>query len=432
MNHIRSLLLASSAALLSACGGGASDAPRATPDPVPSSKITLSGVVTDNPIVNASVMVRVADTAFSDAPPTGSNGEFQLDITSEKPDALVAAEALDAVNGVKLTAILDTYANFTAQARNGVVDGVKITNVTTAAQVLAEQLAADGSVDTLAEYRSLIEQIDSQTLFELSAAIKVVVENIDGNVLPSGVADTAELARLIAAGDSTFFSDLAEASPEALAEARAKLLSDGNATLPFDVVSAPGVYSALEESFTYAVFENGTALVDYGDDSSVPGTPAWSLNDNGQIDIRFFGFERSTDRISAIGQVEDVMHIVTEADFGNAQVVEAASVQKVGFGRAFTDAEVPGSWIDGSMETSRWVFEGSGLGHRLNTTTQTQEDVFSWSVTADGRISLAFDQSDETMQFKRVDSGNDDVLVIRRFAGQFALLSFSTLSRDEG
>ncbi|MEO1575112.1 MAG: hypothetical protein AAFU65_09150, partial [Pseudomonadota bacterium] len=392
--------------------------------------ITLSGIVTDNPIVNASVMVRVADAAFDDAPPTGSNGEFQLDISSTTPDALVAAEALDAVNGVKLTAILDSYANFTAQARNGVVDGVKITNVTTAAQVLAEQLAADGAVDTVEEYRSLMEQIDAESLYELAAAIKVVVENIGGNVLPSGVQDTAELARAIASGDSSFLADLAVSSPEALTEARTKLLNDGNATIPFDVTSAPGVYSAIQESFTYAVFENGTALVDYGDDSSVPGTPAWSLNQNGQIDVRFFGFERATDRISAIGQVDNVMQIVTEADFGNAQVVEAASVHKVSFGAAFTSAEVPGTWIDGTMETSRWVFETSGLGYRLNISNQTQEEVFSWSVTADGRISLAFDGSDETMQFKRVDSGADDVLVIRRFGGQFALLNFSTLTPD--
>ncbi len=428
MDRIRLFMLGAAGTLLSACGGGASDAPQPVNDTPPADSITLSGIVTDNPIVNAAVMVRVAETAFDNAPLTGSNGEFQVDISSPKADALVMAEALDAVNGVKLTAILDSYANFNSRARNGVVDGIKITNVTTAAQVLAEQLAADGSVDSVEEFRTLAEQIDAGTLYELSAAIKVVVENIGGNVLPAGVTDTADLARAIASGDSSFLADIETATPGALAEARSKLLNDGNATIPFEPTDAPGVYTAIEESFTYAVFANGTALVDYGDDTSVPGTPAWSLNSNGQIDVRFFGFERNSDRISALGQVDDVMHIVTEADFGSSNVVEAASVHKVGFGAPFESAEVVGTWIDGAMETSRWVFETSGLGHRLNTVTQTQEEVFSWSVTADGRISLAFDQSDETLQFVRVDSGADDVLVIRRFNNQFALLNLSTLS----
>lgn len=428
--RLQLLGLAFSTALLTACGGGASDAPQNEPEPAQSGKITLSGVVTDNPIVNASVMVRVAETAFADAPPTGSNGEFQLDITSEKPDALVVAEALDAVNGVKLTAVLDTFANYSAQARNGVVDGVKITNVTTALQILVEQLATDGSIDTFTEYHQLSEQIDANELFELAAAIKVVVENIDGSVLPAGIADTEALARAIANGSSSFLADIATTAPAALEEARNKLLTDGNATLAFEPVTAPGVYASVSDRFVYAVFSNGSALVDYGTDESVPGTPSWSLNDNGQLVVNFVGFERETDSLSAIGTVGDVVHLVRESDFRNAKVVDASSVRKINFGAAFDAAEVPGSWTDGEMEASRWVFDIGGQGYRLNTQTQIQSDAFAWNVTSDGRINMTFDGTDESMQFVRLSDGADSVLQISRFNGQFAYLNTTTLSPE--
>ncbi|MEM6639521.1 MAG: hypothetical protein AAF610_06430 [Pseudomonadota bacterium] len=430
MNTLRPILITAGAALISACGSGPSDAPDARETGEPATSLTLSGIVTDNPIVNASVMVRVADTEFGDAPPTGSNGEFQVDISSTQANALVVAEAMDAVNGVRLSAVLDTFSNFEARARNGRVDGVKITNVTTAAQVLAERLAVDGSVDSVDEYRELLERVDADTLYELSAAIKVVVENIGGTTLPAGISDTAALARAVAAGNSSFLTDLATSSPTALATARARLLTDGNATIPFDTNSAPGVYAAIEDNFIYAVFGNGTALVDYREDVSVPGTPAWSLNSNGQIDIRFFGFERTNDKISAIGQVGDVMHVVRETDFGNAQAVEASGVHKFGFGTPFAASNAPGTWLDGAMETSRWVFETSGLGYRLNTATQVQEETFAWSVTADGRLSLDFDDSNEVLQFQRIDSGADDVLVIRRFGGEATVMALSTLVKE--
>ena len=427
--NFRFLLTSSLCALLFGCGGGASDAPQVQPASTASSKITLSGVVTDNPIVNASIMVRVANNAFDDAPPTGSNGEFSVDISSDTPDALVTAEALDAVNGVMLSAVLETYSNYTSQARNGVVQGVKITNVTTALQVLAERIANDGSVDSFAEYQALVEQIDGEELFELAAAIKVVVENIDGNVLPAGINNTAELARLIASGNSSFLSDLAIASPTALVEARGKLLTDGNATLPFGPTSATGVYVATDSSYIYAVFPNGSALVDNLDDNVVPGVPSWSLNERGQIVVRFFGFERQTDALSAIGQAGNVLQVVRQSDFGNEQATNATGVFKHNFGDAFDASNVPGVWIDGTMETSRWVFDAAGTGHRLNTQTQIQSDAFVWNVTTDGRINMQFDGTEESMQFSRL-SGVDQVLQVSLFNGQYAYLNVSTLVKE--
>ncbi|MFK8016963.1 MAG: hypothetical protein AB8G17_16160 [Gammaproteobacteria bacterium] len=427
--NLRLLLSTSLCALLIGCGGGASDAPQEQPTTPTSSKITLSGIVTDNPIVNASIMVRVANNAFGDAPPTGSNGEFTVDITSENPAALVSAEALDAVNGVKLSAVLDTFSNYTSQARNGVVAGVKITNVTTALQVLAERLASDGSIDSYSEYTQLAEAVSGEELFELAAALKVVIENIDGSVLPAGINDTVELAHAIADGSSSFLSDLTIAAPEALSEARNKLLTDGNATLPFGPSDAPGVYSATNGRYIYAVFPNGVALVDNRDDNAVPGTPSWSLNELGQLVVRFFGFERETDALSVIGEAGDVVHMVRQSDFGNQQITDASGAVKRTFGAAYDSADVPGSWIDSAISNSRWVFDASGSGHRLNTLTQIQSDAFQWNVTTDGHINMAFDGTDESMQFSRL-SGADEVLKVSRFAGQYAYLNVATLVKE--
>lgn len=430
----RLLLIGAVALALSACkSGGPSDAPSAvTPGPT-ADKLTLSGVVTDNPIVNASVMVRVGTSEFAGAPATGSNGEFTLEIESQDGAALVTAEAEDAVNGVKLSAILDTFDGCRALARNGVVDGVKVTNVTTAQQVLAERLATDGSVDSFDEYAELAAQIDGDELFELAAALKVVIENVQGNVLPAGVTDTVELARAIAAGESSFLADLATLSPGALDEARNKLLTDGHATLPFEPVSAPGVYVSTTGSYAYAVFDNGTALADFFDDNPVPNTPSWALNDLGQIVVTYYGWSRQSDALSAIGQVDDVVHVVAGATDlnGEAGATTAGTVVKYGFGAAFDATDVAGTWADPMDEVSHWVFQADGSGYRLNSITDVQSDAFDWTVNAAGSVEMHFAESAEQMEITRL-AADDMVLTVNRIGGQWAALNVTGFVQING
>ncbi len=68
----------------SACGGSGSDA-IVSDNPVPdSTKLTIEGLITDDPIVNASVMFTVGGQEFNGAVPTGSEGEFSVEIESQR------------------------------------------------------------------------------------------------------------------------------------------------------------------------------------------------------------------------------------------------------------------------------------------------------------------------------------------------------------
>ena len=431
------LALSAACLVLSACGSGTpSDRDDvAVQAPVSATKLTLSGIVTDNPIVNASVEMRVGDVAFASKVPTGSSGDFRLDIESQDSDALIMAQADDMVNGVRLCAVLDTFENLQARASNGMVDGVRITNVTTAQQVLAERLALDGSVDSFVEYLELAPQIDAEELLELSAALKVVIENIDGNTLPSGFSDTVAFARAIAAGELPFVSDLALTSPDALTTARNRLLTDGNATVPFRAADVPGVYMASGASdFAYALFSNGTAVAEFFEDEMVPGTPSWSLDAHGMMTVQYYGYELATDRISSIGRVGDTLHIVTDATAAESGAVtrRASNVAHYAFGAGFEATDVAGTWANPDAPNSQWVFDAGGTGYTQNATTMAVGQTFSWDVDGAGVLVLTFDDSNNRVEIHTLEADGDNApnaLTINRYAGQGATLSVGGWAR---
>ncbi len=422
--------LASAGLLFAAgCGGGTPSTKDPIVDaPLPEDAVTLSGIVTDNPIVNASVMMSVAGNDFMAGVPTGSRGDFSIRIESDDPLALVTAEAWDDVNGVRLSAVLDTFEGCQILARNGIVDDVLITNVTTAQKVLGERIAADGSIDSFDEFTEIADQIDADELLELAAALKVVIENIDGNTLPSGYADTVALARDIAAGTSTFLADIETATPGALDTARELLLTDGNATVPVRPESAAGVYLSDDFRFVYALFDNGTALADFFQDFLVPGVPSWAIDELGRINVTFYGFNRAGDSLSVLGRVGDMLHIVADFDgLGDptGQLV-ASNVRKYDFGGTFDSAAVVGAWFDPATPSTQWVFEASGDGYRVDAGTLVRSDAFTWSITADGRLRVEYAEFDEVLEIVLLDAFEDgvqQVLNVSRFASQWSTLS---------
>ncbi len=410
----------------SGCGGSGSDAITGT-NPVPdATKLTIEGLITDDPIVNARVMFNVGGQEFTGAVPTGSQGEFSVEIESQSADALVVGNAFDEAHGVYLSAVLGTFSGYRDQARNSVVNSVKITNITTAQQVLAERLALDGQIGSYDEFTQLLPQIDATELLELSALIKTVVEGINGSVLPSGFGNTLDLARAIADGSSTFAADLALQSPGTLEFALNKLLTDGHATVDFTATNAAGVYASVSDHYVYAIFDNGSALVEYFDDNAMVSTPSWNITEDGKLRINFFGFDRDSDSLTLLGSAENSLHIVTDlAGLSSASVDRIAStVTKYEFAAGFDVADIVGTFADPHLSQNNLVFQAGGAGYSVNRNDANTEAPFTWSVATDGRLNIDYTNSFKSEEIVAIQSGDQSrVLSIARFDGQFPTLS---------
>ncbi len=74
------LALLASTLVASGCNSGDTETPKAGSPSPDSTKLTISGLVTDDPIVNAGVSFMVGSTEFAGSSRTGSLGEFQVEI----------------------------------------------------------------------------------------------------------------------------------------------------------------------------------------------------------------------------------------------------------------------------------------------------------------------------------------------------------------
>ncbi|NND59377.1 MAG: carboxypeptidase regulatory-like domain-containing protein, partial [Gammaproteobacteria bacterium] len=198
LGTVCSLLALGAMMSLTGCGssgsdtGGESPGSQVPPPPVASGgdTISISGKVTDMPIANATVTVTVGGQTFTADAPTDAEGNYTVEISSDDPNAIVVLEATDST-GVHFTAVLDDFGGFEAKAdSDGNVADTDITNVTTAHYLLATNASDDGSIDDADELDEVAGRIDPAAVLQLSAAIKLVVENIEGVALPDGVDNT--------------------------------------------------------------------------------------------------------------------------------------------------------------------------------------------------------------------------------------------------
>ena len=275
MNFSSKLCIALSFAGLVGCGGGGSD----SPDPVTnatsndsastSSKLTITGAVTDDPIDSAMVSFRVGDREFEATRGSDVSGGFSVEIEYDSLDDLVLGQALRNASGIHFMGDVMTVRDLLRQARNGTVTGARITNVTTAKYVLASNATDDGIIDSYAEFLQASDGVDPQELLNVGASIKAVVEQINGAILPLDLLTTLELAEGIANGSSSFIQDLAVTSPGTLEAAIEKLLNDGFATLDFAEDAVPGVYMGTTALKAFALFADGSGLVNNFDDNDI-------------------------------------------------------------------------------------------------------------------------------------------------------------------
>jgi len=454
----KNILLAMSLAAVMALGACSSDStqtptpePPAPPEPPPppaADTITVNGFVTDMPIPNATVVLTVNGQDFTAANPTGADGSYSVVIETTDTAALVECVAFDPNGPARFSALLDSFAGLQAGAGDdGILDDANITNVTTAQQLLAEALAVDGSIDDLAELQELAEQVDPQELIELAAAIKVVIDSVQGVVLPEEFTDVQQLAQAIVDGTSTFLADVEVTNPGIIADTVEEVINDGFATTPFAAESMPGVYIGTSGNEVFILMEGGSGY--FAEDEQfgqlIEGI-TWSLNVDGALVI-VFTETQDTDTVVLLTDASGVQTVyVTSVEGGVEQESGTFSVVRLGFDPDGFDATSavgsyrnPNSAEEGESETEFTVLLAGGSGYDLDVATGVQDDFFTWTVNADATLDITDDGvpdlgetevSDERETIWLLEGSTADlrnILVIERAFESDAILEIEAL-----
>ncbi len=396
---------------LTGCGSSGSDTTSDTgsqtpPPPPPSGgeTITVTGKVTDMPIPNATVMLTVDGQVFQAPLSTDADGNFEVDIESDDPDALVLMEAFDP-NGVRFTALLDTFGGFQEEAdADGRVADKDITNVTTAHYVLATRAAADGSIDDADELTDTAASVDANAVLELSAAIKLVVENIEGVALPAEYSDTQELAEAIVDGTSSFIDDVETTNPGALNDAVDLVLTDGNATIEWETDDVPGVYMHQDGFSLHAMFADGTGFASSYDRDAVHSFQ-WSINAAGKLEIMYFDGTVERDVVTLLSDTDDVITVMVEEMGPGDEVLSEnpGTALRYDFEDGFTNDNVAGSYSTMGEPGRLHVMLEDHNGYTLDLVTGAQDDAFTWEVSSEGTLWIVDAADGATSQARVLD-----------------------------
>ncbi|ALU43738.1 leucine-rich repeat domain-containing protein [Pseudoalteromonas rubra] len=160
--------------------------------------VTLNGIVTDQPISNANVVVS-AGSAQAEVTASGE-GLYTATLTVDESEVnslvRVSATGVGAQDVVEFVSVLNSVATLTEQAgEDGILDkeenfGVNITNVTTAEYALMTRTGAPLTTDV--ELDQALLNVDADEKITLASLIKIVVDN-DNYSLPEGVSSTLDL-----------------------------------------------------------------------------------------------------------------------------------------------------------------------------------------------------------------------------------------------
>jgi hypothetical protein len=403
-------LILSCGVALSGCGSG-SDPASAIDEPVVvlpvvgPQQITISGVVTDAPVVEAAVAITVGSSRFDAPQPSGTDGSYSVEVASDNAGALVRLEAVDPSGMVRLSSVPGDFAALNAAASGGVVTRANITNVTTALDVLVR---AHANASTSAQLEDAAAQVDPAELLQIAAAIKLIVEGIDGVTLPDNAADTLALAARLAAGDDAFLIDVDGLHPNALDTAIERLLSDGHATVAFDGDATAGVYMAHDNDLLIALLPDGSGVM-LPDAGNAADLGAWWIGSNGRLVLAHDGEGLDREELTQLARTGRMLSGVlrnVQMDTPGAPV--PVSFEYAPFDGAFDAASATGSYRHTGSNVYDVLLAG-GSGYTIDAGSGVQQAAFDWTVTDSGSLRLAFaDGTQRTLT--RLARGNDGAL----------------------
>ncbi|KZN50086.1 hypothetical protein N476_17210 [Pseudoalteromonas luteoviolacea H33] len=192
--------------------------------------VQLQGLVTDQPIPDATVTATIGDEQFTAT--ANAQGEYTLDIVVDESSqaALVElhAQGAGAQSRVEFVSQLPSMDVVVSKAGEDKVllatelFGVNITNVTTAEYVqLSEH---EGAFDSQAQFQDTLLLVDTTEKMKLATLIKALVDN-NIELMPAQFSSTLSLAR-DSVGAEQLYSVLEMTHPELLTKASEELLKD--------------------------------------------------------------------------------------------------------------------------------------------------------------------------------------------------------------
>ncbi|MDI4651706.1 MULTISPECIES: leucine-rich repeat domain-containing protein [Pseudoalteromonas] len=219
------------------------------------STVTITGIVTDQPIANAELEINVGSDVFSvNADQTGRYTiELVVDESASDKLVLVKAKGLDSTNpGVVFVSQLSSIQALLEQAgEDNTLDsednfGVNITNVTTAEYALLTR--NNEEPQSVEELNAALLNVDADEKILLATLIKIIVDNAD-YVLPEGVESTLDL---VSDGDiaKNFEDEVNEKDPDLIEETKEEIKKDENLVSDSDepivgdfIVNSPRYYN---------------------------------------------------------------------------------------------------------------------------------------------------------------------------------------------
>lgn len=224
-----------SSSLLFSCGSDNSLPETDGSDSRKTSSVTLTGIVTDSIIVNASVEILIGDEIFQTT--ADSQGQYStlIEVDEALGNNLVQIRALGDANlnaEVEFVSQLGSVASLVAQAGDdAILDvndnfSVNITNVTTAEFALITRDA--NTPETDAELITAQALVDNNEKNVLAALIKIVVDN-DAYGLPDGVTSTLDLVDDANTAES-FNQQVTAQEPNLVSDTIEEILNDSDLT----------------------------------------------------------------------------------------------------------------------------------------------------------------------------------------------------------
>ena len=196
------------------------------------SSVTITGIVTDKPIVNANLTIFAGSAsvnAFADE--TGRyTATFSVDESEADSLVQIRATGLGDQDNVEFVSQLNSMNKLVEQAGEDgelISDenfGVNITNVSTAEYALLTREGEAFSTDE--ELQQALLNVDAEEKIKLAALIKIVVDNDDYD-LPEGVSSTLDLVDDKATA-SLFEAEVNERNPELIKQTEDAIKQDDN------------------------------------------------------------------------------------------------------------------------------------------------------------------------------------------------------------
>ncbi|MDP2559538.1 hypothetical protein [Psychrobium sp. 1_MG-2023] len=197
------------------------------------SSVTITGLVTDNVIANATLEITIGDQTLT----AQANGEGRYTAVLNVDDSLInsliniRAFGDPTINpGVEFASILPPVTTLEAIAGDdGIVDSdenfrVNITNVSTAEVILIDRANGGEEITTEEQLNTLLADVDSAEQLELAAVIKIIVDNDDFD-LPEGVDSTFDLITDEQATED-YIEEINETDPDLITEIETEIRED--------------------------------------------------------------------------------------------------------------------------------------------------------------------------------------------------------------